>query len=415
MRAPAAEVRGSGVSDLGHGMDRSLKRRFASFYFFLFLPIGIHAPYLFLYFKRLGFTDSQLGTLAAVTPLLNVFAPPLWGALADMFGDRRRMLAALLLCAALVFPWLSQASSFGVTLALMIVFSAFAFPPVAIADAIALENVERRGGDYGRLRMWGSLGFAVPLIAFGLVLGKGAGQSAASLFPIFISYTIFRLMSAAWVGVLPASHGERRGFFDLRAVKAFANWRFVALASCGVMAMGAMSAYYLYFTIYLDEVGIADNVKGYFWAIAVASETTMMIFVGGLVRRIGLKWTFTLGLFGCALRLFAFSFQLGPAGIAAVQLLHALTFTTVTVSSITFVSRLIPPELRASGQTMWMALTGGIGSAAGSKLAGVAAGAFGLMGMFRVFAGVAAVALVAAVILVKEPPEREPSRASVEQ
>jgi len=113
--------------------------------------------------------------------------------------------------------------------------------------------------------------------------------------------------------------------------------------------------------------------------------------------------------------LFAFSFQLGPAGIAVVQLLHALTFTAFTVSTITFVSRLIPPELRASGQAVWMALTSGIGSAAGSKLAGIAAGAFGLMGMFRLFAGGAAVAFVAAVILVREPPEREPSRASVEQ
>jgi hypothetical protein len=34
--------------------------------------------------------------------------------------------------------------------------------------------------------------------------------------------------------------------------------------------------------------------------------------------------------------------------------------------------------------------------------------------MFRLFAGVAALAFVAAVIFVREPPEREPSRASVE-
>ncbi|HUU54130.1 MAG TPA: MFS transporter [Armatimonadota bacterium] len=396
-------------------MDESLKRRFASFYFLLFVPIGIHAPYLFLYFKRQGFTDSQLGTLAAVTPLLNVFAPPLWGALADMLGDRRRMLAALLLSAALIFPWLAHAGSFRATLALMVVFSAFAFPPVAIADAITMENVERRGGDYGRLRMWGSLGFAMPLIAFGLILGKGAGQSAASLYPIFISYAIFRLLSAGCVGMLPPSYGERRGFFDLRAVKAFANWRFVALAACALVAMGAMSAYYLYFTIYLDEVGIADNLKGYFWAIAVASETAMMLVIGGLVRRIGLKWTFVLGIFGCVLRLFAFSCRLGPGGIAAVQLLHCLTFTTFTVSTITFVSRLTPPELRASGQTLWMALTGGLGAAAGSKLSGVCAGALGLMGMFRVFSGVAAAALLAAVIFVKEPPEPAPPPASADE
>ena len=47
-------------------MEKGLARRFAVFYFLLFLPIGMQAPYLFLFLKRQGFTDTQLGTLAAV-------------------------------------------------------------------------------------------------------------------------------------------------------------------------------------------------------------------------------------------------------------------------------------------------------------------------------------------------------------
>jgi len=80
-----------------------------------------------------------------------------------------------------------------------------------------------------------------------------------------------------------------------------------------------------------------------------------------------------------------------------------LTFTAFTVSTITFVSRMVPPQLRASGQTLWVALTTGIGSGTGSKLAGVAAGAFGLTGMFRLFAVVAALAMVVAMVVVREP------------
>jgi len=387
-------------------MDRGLRRRFASFYFLVFLPIGMQAPYLFLFFKRQGFTDTQLGTLAAVTPILNMFAPPLLGALADMLGDRRRTLALLLGLSAIVFPGLMYAKSFAATLALMAAFSAVSAAPMAIADAITLENVERTRADYGRLRLWGSLGFAVPLIAFGAILGKGTDAPASSLYPIFIGYAISRLVSAGWVAALPRSHGERRGLLDLGAIRAFANRRFLALAGPAVVAGGAMSAYYLYFTIYLDQVGIADNLKGYFWVVAVAAETGMMLVVGRVIGRIGLKWTFVLSLAGISLRLLSFSLPLAPPAIAMVQLLHALTFTTFTVSTITFVSRVIPPELRASGQTLWLALTHGVGSAAGAKLSGIAAGAFGLMGMFRLFAVVAALAMVAAMVLVREPEDR---------
>jgi len=384
-------------------MASKLKRQFAVFYLLLFLPVGMQAPYLFLFFKRQGFSDAQLGALAAVTPIMNALAPPLWGAIADGLGDRRRMLAILLVAAALSFPWLMLSSNFWTTLALLAVFSAFAFAPASIADAIALENVAQAGGDYGRLRLWGSIGFAAPLLLFGLVLKRGAGESAASLHLIFIAYAVSRLISAGWVGLLPPSrgHGERR--LDLRRARVFVNRRFLALAICALAATGAMSAYYLYFSIYLDAVGIADNLKGYYWALAVAAETGMMLVIGRLIRRIGLKWTFVLGILGGVLRLFALSFPMPPLGIAAAQLLHALTLTAFIVSGITFVSRMTPPELRATGQTLWGSVTQGLGSAGGSWLAGQAVEAWGLLPMYRTFSLVAAAALLAAIILVREP------------
>jgi PPP family 3-phenylpropionic acid transporter len=386
-------------------MDKVFTRRFSAFYFLLFLPIGMQAPYLLLFFKRQGFSDAQLGTLAAVPPLLTVLLPPIWGAVADAFGDRRRTLAFLLVGAAATFPWLVYSDSFGVTLGLLVVFSAFASPPMAIADAISLEHIDRKGGEYGRLRLWGSVGFAVPLLIFGWVLKREVGETAASLYPIFVGYTLFRLVSAGWVWLLPASRADTGRRFDLRAGRAFANPRFLALMVSATVAAGAMSAHYVYFTIYLDDVGIADNLKGYFWVIAVAAETAMMLVIARVIQRIGLKWTFVLGIVGCAVRLTAYSFVLAPEAIACVQLLHALTLTAFMVSGITFVSRMTPPELRASGQSLWLALTHGLGSAAGAKLAGMATAEYGITGMFRVFAIAAAVTALGAIILVREPPE----------
>jgi len=380
-----------------------LSHRFAAFYFLLLLPVGLQAPDLFLFFKRRGLTDPQLGTLAAVAPIVTIFAPPLWGALADRLGDRRITLALLLAGAGLIFPWLAVAPTFPLLLSLMVLFSAFAASPAAIADAITLEHVERTRGDYGRLRLWGSVGFAAPLLLSGLFLERSAGGSPAALYPIFAGFALFRLLSAGWVRMLPKSHAAQGRKLDWHAARVFTAPAFLALALCAIVGGGAMSAYYLYFSIYLDQIGIADNLKGYFWVIAVASETTMMLGVGALIRRIGLKWTFVLSLLGVALRLFAFSFPLGPGAVALVQCLHALTFTTFTISTITFISRLVPPHLRASGQTLWLALTAGLGSAVGSKLAGAAAQAYDLQGMFRLFSLAAAAAMLAAIMLVREP------------
>lgn len=166
-----------------------------------------------------------------------------------------------------------------------------------------------------------------------------------------------------------------------------------------------MSAYYLYFSIYLDTIGIGDNLKGYFWAVAVAAETGMMLVIGRIIRRIGLKWTFALGIFGGMVRLLAFSSHLSPVGIAFAQTLHTLTLTAFMVSGITFVRKLTPPHLRATGQTLWAATTQGLGSAAGSKLSGLAVAAWGLLPMYRTFSLVSAFALLAVLVLVREPEE----------
>jgi PPP family 3-phenylpropionic acid transporter len=389
---------------------RSLARRFRVFYFLLYLPIGMQAPYLYLFFQRQGMTNAQLGTLAAVAPIMNLLTPPLWGAVADMLGDRRRMLTILLVASALAFPWLMWSPGFESSLALFVLFSAFAASPAAIADAITMENVGRMGGDYARLRLWGSIGFAVPLLVFGALLKRGAGGTAASLHIIFIGFAITRLASAAWVRLLPPSRNHGPSRFGLHGARAFANRHFLVLALCGALASGAMSAYYLYLSIYLDGMGVPDNMKGYFWAIAVASETGMMLVIGRVIRRLGLKWTFALGILGGTVRLFLFSLPLTPAEIAAAQLLHALTLTTFMVSAINLVSRLTPPGLRATGQTLWVAVTTGLGSTIGSKLAGQAVGAWGLHSMYRAFSLASAAGLLIAILFLREPaPEEAPA------
>ena len=384
-------------------MDRKLGRRLSTLYFLFYMPVGLCMPYLYLYFERRGMAGAQLGTLAAVTPVMNALMPPLWGALADRWGDRRWVLAALLTASAFVYPWLMVAESYGQMLALTIVFAMFYLTPAPIADAIVMENIECAGGDYGKLRLWGSIGFAAPLLLLGGILKAGPGGSAESLHPTFLGFSVFRLLAAAWVMQLPPSRAVARTGFRWDEARVFLSARFLTYALCGMLAIGSIMSYYVFFTIYLDEVGIGDSAKGYFWVIAVAAETAMMLVIGRVIGRIGVKWTFALGIFGCVVRLLAFSFYLAPLGIAAAQTLHALTMTALFVSAITAVSRISPPHLRATGQSLWVAFTGGLGAAVASKMAGVAMGALGLTGMFRIFSGAAAVALVIAVLFVREP------------
>ena len=57
--------------------------RLSSFYFFYFASLGALVPYWSLYLKDLGFDAQAIGTLIAFIPATKIFAPYIWGWLAD--------------------------------------------------------------------------------------------------------------------------------------------------------------------------------------------------------------------------------------------------------------------------------------------------------------------------------------------
>jgi PPP family 3-phenylpropionic acid transporter len=90
--------------------------------------------------------------------------------------------------------------------------------------------------------------------------------------------------------------------------------------------------------------------------------------------------------------------------LVALAPLHGLTFGAFYVASVAFLSRRVPPELRASGQALFSAVTFGLGGLVGYASSGAA---YDWLGGHRLFAVAAVLELVAAVLVLQaaSPPE----------
>ncbi len=72
------------------------------FWFTYFGSLGVFYPYFTLYLREnAGLTGTQVGMVLAISPLIGMFAQPLWGQVADRTGARTRVLAFLTLGTAL--------------------------------------------------------------------------------------------------------------------------------------------------------------------------------------------------------------------------------------------------------------------------------------------------------------------------
>ena len=98
------------------------------------------------------------------------------------------------LCLCELFGW---SRLFGVVFAAVLVHAACRSPMILLVDRITIEH----GGDYGRRRVWGSVGFMLAAIAFGRWCPPDAtrwlpGALAFTLAIAFVIMGIFRTVAA---------------------------------------------------------------------------------------------------------------------------------------------------------------------------------------------------------------------------
>ncbi|MFO0459863.1 MAG: MFS transporter, partial [Burkholderiales bacterium] len=146
-------------------------------YFAYFAWVGIFSPYLSLWFDARGLSIGEIAVLMALPQLLRIVAPPFWGWLADRGGRRVAILRGAAIGGLVVvaaFPLASRPLEYAGLMLLLFFLTAAQMP---IGEAIALDVARGDAGRYGRMRLWGSVGFILTVVAGGPVLdafGLGA-------------------------------------------------------------------------------------------------------------------------------------------------------------------------------------------------------------------------------------------------
>src|SRR5205814_1762338 len=156
------------------------------FYACYFAGVGASVPFFPPYLRSLGLSGRQISLLLAVAPLLHLGVPIAWGWIADRTRRPDLVLRLVCLTACLLMVPLVFVRSMPAMLLLYAGHQAFAVPIVGLTDAIALERV-RHGADYGRIRVWGSLAFALSSLVLGWALDARGRSDGDPLVPTFIA------------------------------------------------------------------------------------------------------------------------------------------------------------------------------------------------------------------------------------
>jgi PPP family 3-phenylpropionic acid transporter len=368
-------------------------------YFLLFAVVGISQPYFPSYLRTLGLTATQVGVLLALTPLMAIVGPPVWGGLADRLGRPALVLSGLIFCATLAaVPLLSERRFAGLVpiLGLHVFFTS---SMTTMLDSLTIQRVSATGESYSRLRLWGSIGYIVSTLLFGWVV-KDVNLVVTFCLVVWAAFFLWSLAMRAAPSSLHRPH-------LLAGLQLLKRRDLRVLLTASALHWMTCAPYHSTFGVHVLAMGLSTRVVGTCFALGVVAELGVMIGYPRLAQRWSTRTLLMATFAATAFRWAALAFVSSSLLLAAVSLIHGLTFGVFYASMIAAVSARVPPELRASGQALFAATTSGLGGLTGYLATGALYDRVGGHALF----GLAAVVELLPLLLLAWPKPRQVARA----
>lgn len=353
---------------------------------------GSCAPFLSAYYKRIGLSFTQIGVLLAIGPIFAIFIQPLWAMLSDRTGKRKLLLILLALCTAGAYLLYYLGTSFAVCLLAVLVVSLFSLALLPLCDALVIDRANAYGFPFARIRIGGTLGYAVMVFGAGMFLEKfdGAQFAVASVaYLLFAGAVMLLPQGSARKEAAPARKKAvpaRESIFDtseILFVLALALIESLGLGFCGSFTGS-----------YAVELGFGSSLIGVLSCISALSEVPILLFAGKLMDRFGEIPLLIFSGVMMSLRLCLTGMGLVPAMISA-QLLQSVTYMTTYICCTQYISKHVRAGKMSQGQSALAIVQSGLAAVASNLFGGMLVDAVGTrQAFFAVAAGVLVVALL---------------------
>ncbi len=340
--------------------------RLSAWYFFYFAFIGAFAPYFTLYLQSLTLSAWAIGVLMSLMQVMRLVAPNLWSWLADRIGRRTAVVRASALLSALGFLVFFLTRDFWGLFAgmgLMAFFWSAALPQV---EALTLDHLGGRAERYGRVRLWGSVGFIAAVLGTGLWLDAAPLRSLLAICLAFLLGTV----AVAW-GLPEAPTRPPADAAPLRSGLGLSQM-VTLLAACFLMS-AAHGPLYVFYSIHLVEHGYGKAAVGAFWAVGVVAEIAVFAFMPRMMRAWSLRTILAASFALAVVRFLLIGWFADHALLLLLaQLMHGATFGAYHAAAVAAINRWYSARHQARAQAVYGSVSFGAGGMVGGLVSGQA-------------------------------------------
>ncbi len=335
---------------------------------------GSWLPLLALYLSRfLGFSGTDIGWVFATLAIASVTAVFVGGQIADRYLATERFLAVSHLVGGLAMFALPYQKSFWPFFAAMLVHNLMYLPTLSLTNSICFHHLKDAQEQFGRVRMWGTIGWVAASWPFVFILrGKEGAALESALTGIFWMAGAASVVLAAYSLTLPHTPPARSGQKNapLEAIKLLAVPSLLVLFVVTFMDSLVHACYFQWTSPFLSAIGLPENLIMPAMSIGQIAEIGTMAVLGFFLKKLGWRKIMTLGILGHAVRFAIYSIG-GPLWlVVASNVVHGFCYAFFFATVYIFVDECFPKDARASAQTLFNLLILGLGPFVGNLLWG---------------------------------------------
>jgi MFS transporter, DHA1 family, multidrug resistance protein len=394
----------AGAADLSGTAARLVLVRLCATGFVAYCSYAIcRTPLLPLFARELGAGPSLIGFVMGASTLTGIVVKLPAGALSDVFGRRRLLLAGALVFATLPFTYLAASTLLVLILLRFAHGSATAiFGPVASATLSDIAPPAKRGTWLSTYSTAQGAGQALGPVLAGYLIAAGRFDLA------FVAAGLIGvgapIIVAGWRGI-PAAEPNREPWREFkRGVAEVGRDRLVLITSAAQAAQfvlhGTLSAFLPLFG--REVLGLSVTQLGWLFGMQILTALAVRPGIGFLSDRVGRRWVIVTGLVVCGGAVLLISTATTMSEILTAIVVYAAGVATTTAATSAYITDVTRRARYGAAHGVFGTIYD-VGDALGPIVAGILVAAVGYSRMFQTMATVALAMAVAFAVASKAP------------
>lgn len=370
----------------------------AFFFFYFFTWSSCMALFSIWLGQDIQLSGASTGIIFSMNAIFALIMQPLYGVISDKIGLKKHILwfiAGLLVLSGPFFIYVyGPLLKYNVLLGAIVggIYLGAAFQAGCGAVESYIEKIGRKCDfEYGKSRMWGSLGWAAATFFAGQLFNINpninfwiASGSAICLVIILLLTRVDLTASAEEEKQEPI---KMKDVFGLLKLKKF--WFFVMYV-LGVVCFYSVydQQFPIYYSSLFESVTSGNQIYGYLNSFQVFLEAGMMFAAPFIVNKIGAKKALIFAGFVMATRIIGSGLAFEPIGISCMKLLHALELPIMLIAVFKYLAQNFDNRLSSTLYLVGFQFSNAIAAAFFSPLFGQLYDSIGFSKVYFIIGGI---------------------------